>query len=345
MRRISFRALITLLFLTIACNKHNDLQVPTNLWRKLNAPDFGKPLDIKFTSADTGYILGAKYSDDSIYNILIKTYDGGQTWQAIAYTNHKFLTDTSGGVMQNIYVSPFNSNILFTGNQNLLRTTDGGHHWQKVDTVNKKGTPNIIFFNPADGLCSTGGIICRTIDSGLNWIPFFYNQSLIGFHLLPFTSRQIGYFAGGVEFEGSAAGIMGKTNDGGNTWQLINYVFDDIISVSFVNDNIGYVSMITASGSISKEYFGSKLIKTTNGGQTWQVIHQTPNDNKGSRYANLYFKTEQEGFCTNKAIFHTIDGGNTWQKESTVAASLMCFPDTHTGYVVDTSGAVYKRTR
>jgi hypothetical protein len=32
----------------------------------------------------------------------------------------------------------------------------------------------------------------------------------------------------------------------------------------------------------------------------------------------LHFFSETEGFCTNDGIFHSIDGGNTWQKESTI---------------------------
>ena len=244
--------------------------------------------------------------------------------------------------MQNIYVSPFNSNIVFSGNQNLIRSTDGGNHWQKVDTINKKGTTNIYFFNPVNGLSSTGGIICSTTDSGLNWTPF-YHQSLIGFHLLPFTSRQIGYFAGGFQFDGNAGGIMGKTIDGGKTWKIIDYPFNDIISVSFVDNNIGYVSMLTASGNIGVTYLGSKLIKTIDGGNSWQVIQQNPNDNKGTGYYNLFFKSEQEGYYTNHGIFHTLDGGKTWQKESNIPASILCFPDIHSSYTIDTSGVVFKR--
>lgn len=94
MKRMYFVVFINLLFSNISCNKPDDVQVPTDLWQKLNTPYFAEPLDIKFASADTGYILGAKYSDDSIYNILIKTFDGGQTWQTITYTNHKFLAPT-----------------------------------------------------------------------------------------------------------------------------------------------------------------------------------------------------------------------------------------------------------
>jgi photosystem II stability/assembly factor-like uncharacterized protein len=334
---------IIFLLIIISCSKHGTSpNLPNDPWQKINSPIIGEPLDMKFVSADTGYILGVKYSDDSIYNILISTYDGGQNWKTIAYRNHQFLTDTSNGLLQSIYVSPFKSNILFTGGNNLLRSTDGGASWKRVDTVNKKGTTNMVFFDPANGISSTGEGISRTTDSGLTWTTFY--TPMMSFQLLPFTSPHIGYFAGGSENDGLATGIMSKTIDGGNIWNLLNYPFDDIVSVSFVNDNIGYVSMITATGNIAQDQLGSKLIKTTDGGNSWQIIQQNPNDNSGSGYYNLHFMSETEGFCTNNGVLHSIDGGNTWAKESEIRVSLLCFPDMHTAYAVDTSGIVYKRT-
>jgi DUF4097 and DUF4098 domain-containing protein YvlB len=53
----------------------------------------------------------------------------------------------------------------------------------------------------------------------------------------------------------------------GHTWQVINYPFDDIVSVSLGNDYLNNVSMVTSSGSIAVEYLGSELINTTKGGK------------------------------------------------------------------------------
>ena len=72
MKRINFIVFISLLFLNIACHKPDSGQMQSNSWQKLNTPFFGKPLDIKFIDADTGYILGAKYSDDSFIIFLSK---------------------------------------------------------------------------------------------------------------------------------------------------------------------------------------------------------------------------------------------------------------------------------
>lgn len=55
------------------------------------------------------------------------------------------------------------------------------------------------------------------------------------------------------------------------------------------------------------------------------------------------FNYPQEGFLTsNEGIFHAKDGCETWQKESNLYANLFSFPDLHTGYAIDTTGALYE---
>jgi photosystem II stability/assembly factor-like uncharacterized protein len=339
-------SIILLLMIFFSCEKNKESPNPFNdPWQKLSTPYYGEPQDVKFSSADTGYILGSNYRNDSIYNILIKTDDGGQTWQSISYTDHKFLTDTSGGVLGSIYVLPFNSNVLFTGGGgHLLRSVDGGYHWQRMDTVNKIGSSIMQFFDPSNGICVGGEIAAKTTDSGINWSQTFSQSSLAFLQLLQFTSGQIGYIAGGIAFDGSAVGVLAKSLDGGNSWQVINFPFADIISMSFINDNIGFISVITDSGNVANDFRGYQLIKTIDGGQTWQVLQQTPDDNKDNGYNKIYFKTELEGFGINShGIFHTVDGSATWQKEHDGFMYLMCFPDAHTGYAIDTSGTVFKR--
>ena len=217
------------LMIFVSCHKNQESPNPQNdPWQKLSTPYYGEPQDVEFTSADTGYILGSNYRNDSIYNILIKTVDGGQTWQSISYTNHKFLTDTSGGVLGDIYVSPFNSNILFTGGgSHLLRSVDGGYHWLRVDTVDQIGSSFMYFFDPANGVCVGGEIAAKTTDSGYNWSQTFSQSSFASLQLLLFTSSQIGYIAGGAAFDGAAGGSLEKSTDGGNSWQVINFPFAD----------------------------------------------------------------------------------------------------------------------
>lgn len=320
------------------------------LWQKVNTPYFGNPLDIKFTSADTGYILGAKNSDDSVYNILIKTYNGGQTWQSIAYTNHTFLTDTSGGVMGGIYVSPFNSNIIYSGRTNVIRSADGGLHWQIINAINATGFP-AYFFDPQNGISANVWGMSITDDGGNTWSKVLSNASI---NDLQFKSRETGYASSGAISYGFMGGYFSngailKTGDGGKTWQFLSYpgfIKDNntgpgVFGMSFTDENTGFIYIIDGAGDDA--FSSSGIYKTTNAGNSWTMI----NSNIIQKYSyvnSFYMINETDGFLSSdKGIFRTTDGCKSWNNEQKGTISLLTFPDAHTGYAIDTSGTVLKR--
>lgn len=341
--------IISLCFVFTQCRKSGSQPNYSNLWQKLNTPYFGKPLDIKFTSADTGYILGAKYSDDSIYNILIKTNDGGETWKTIAFTDHQFLLNTSNGLMSTIYVSPFNSNIIFSGRNNLIRSDDGGQSWQIVKTNNAINFL-MYFFDPLNGI-SIGWGVSTTTDGGITWNNVLPDWSM---DRLQFLGRDTGYGSFGAISTGFVGGFFStgnifKTTDGGNTWNPVNYPGYNkenkegpgVFGLNFINNNTGFIYVIDGGGEDA--YSGSEIYKTTDGGNSWATVNSDI-IGKFGYVNNFYMQSETEGFFSSeKGIFHTTDGCKTWQKEHEGEIGQMCFPDAHTGYAIDTSGTVYKR--
>lgn len=349
--RVSYFILLitSLCFIFVQCRKTISSPDYSGLWQKLNTPYFGTPLDIKFISADTGYILGAKYSDDSIYNILLKTDDAGQSWKTIAHANHQFLLDTSDGLMGGIYVSPFNSNIIFSGRNKLIRSIDGGEHWQIINP-NPTSFPTY-FFDPQNGISAGMFGISITKDGGFTWNIVMSHSSITSLH---FTSRDTGYAASGFISTGIAGGFFSngdilKTNDGGNTWTLLEYPgFNKenkegpgIFGLNFINNNTGFIYVIDGKGQDA--YSSSKIYKTTDGGGSWITIN-TDLIKKFGYVNNFFMKTIEEGFLTStNGIFYTKDGCKTWQKETNISVSLITFPNSNTGYAIDTSGAVFKR--
>lgn len=346
-----FRFLCLIFFVSSLsqCRKKEDSSPSLNVWKKLSAPSIGQPQDIKFIDADTGYVLGTYYSDSDIHNILIKTFDGGNTWQTITFSK-KFLLDTSEGVMTKIYVSPFDSKILFSGGQNLIHSTDGGFHWQKVDTINKKGYSNIHFFDLKNGI-SSGGWISKTSDSGYNWIEI-YDPKTFGFvfTMLQFTDNQTGYAAGGVFFDAANFGLMVKTSDGGNTWGNISYPFKAILGMSFLNDNTGYISLNTDVADINTTHSqGCEIAKTTDGGINWNIVNKNIFQDYSTHATYIHFINEKEGFFSGEAgVFYTKDEAKSWQKELdnrdfAGPVILLSFPNNKVGFAVDATGAILKR--
>ena len=107
-----------------------------------------------------------------------------------------------------------------------------------------------------------------------------------------------------------------KSDNGGNTWQSNNIYFGtDAFPTDFSipAKNIIYIGGITDFSS------NSKVIKSTDNGQTW--IDVTPPPNLSNNYINiLKFYDNDFGIVTGDAyvdeftIYHTSDGGNSWSK-------------------------------
>jgi len=352
MKQINFVAL-SLLFLSISCHKPDTADLSGSLWQKLNTPYFGRISDIQFTSSDTGYIIGYD-TTVPVSTTIIKTFDGGKTWQKI-YFPHVVANANSlqpaGGWLQ---VSPFDSNILFSmaGGINIvyiIRSADGGYHWNIIDsTPSHAAWGRYHFFSPANILRS-GEFIYTSTDSGFTWSKVYDPKNgFADFEMLQFPDIQTGFTAGGIAYDATNYGVMAKTTDGGNTWQKVNYPFHTIIGMSFINDNTGYVIMDMDSGNTARTYAGGcDLYKTENGGNTWQIVNKNIFSNYYYDYAaDLYFKSEQEGFVLGGvgSIYHTTNGGRTWRNELPSSGIMnLAFPSTTCAYAIDKKGNVYKR--
>lgn len=338
------------MMVAFSCRKGEDDVQPLDKWVNLHAPYIGSPSDIEFISSKVGCVVGRGFGggDSLMYNIILTTKDGGTTWHSI-YLSNNFLIDTIGSMLGGSNFYQYNPDILFAGGlmNNIWCSHDDGEHWKKANVTSPPGSPNSYFFDPANGISVSFGIY-KTTDSGKTWKSVYKTDDFaFTFKILQFTSLKTGYAAGGVAFDATNFGLMVKTTDGGDTWQQINYPFHDILSMYFINDELGYVSVnLNSSGFAGAPPFttGCELYKTTDGGNTWANV--TPPLVMENKYdiSNLYFKNRSEGFCTIAGlIYHTTDGGKTWQKEYDKITSVLIFPDNHTGYAIDATGSVLKR--
>jgi len=145
--------------LTVSCS-----QVPStesNPWRVLeNLPTEETILDIDFTgNPDQGWMVGNQAT-------LLKTEDGGETWQkeALQLGDEKldFLSVSFEGEEGWIVGEP----------SVLLHTTDGGDHWSRIPLSKKlPGEPYSIIAtgkNSAE-MTTNVGAIYQTTDGGRNW--------------------------------------------------------------------------------------------------------------------------------------------------------------------------------
>ena len=317
---------------------------------------------VKFVNNEQGFIVGTN-------GIILKTIDGGLNW-----SNHRTEITLNG-----LYAIdfPVNAQTGYIGKYGMLKTTDGGNTWtmQNINvTVNK-----IKFLDNDTGyIVGPNGAIFKTINGGQNWdyVVSGINQDLYNVEF-PVNSK-VGYISG-------ESGKLAKTIDGGNTWTSIGSFNKDIKAMSFPTDNLtGYIATSfqriyktinggatwvlkydgnipgakmadilfpfdTQTGYALSYGNGSKILKTTDGGDNWEVI----DPGITQELLSISFPTPQVGYITafhdnfSSILLKTTDSGLTWKKVPVpyaYALNAVCFPNgVDTGYVAGAlSGAILK---
>jgi len=137
------------------------------------------------------------------------------------------------------------------------------------------------------------GYILKTIDGGWNWDTTLIVDSM-QFRKVIIVDSMTLYAVGGFN---QNRGVVAKSMDFGNSW-ILTFFEDNISSVYFTEDSIGYITSIEGS-----------IYKTIDFGNNWTNIYTSLNN----RMISLGFFDNQNGIVCGDSILTTHDGGSTWQ--------------------------------
>ena len=155
----------------------------------------------------------------------------------------------------------------------------------------------------------------------------FYNVSNIDF-----LSSQIGFLSlNSWGYKGSSNEsyyTLLKTNDGGHSWNVVGNN-KALYSTTFVDDKIGYGLLAPDLGNDDypvirdNSYEASTLVKTTDGGLSWNPVNFL--DGKDVESADiinynvifLFTITEINSEDVYYSIYRTVDGGANWEEINT----------------------------
>ncbi len=203
-----------------------------------------------------------------------------------------------------------NSVIIAGDNATLLSTQDNGDTWQIFlnpgginDDVN---LVSVCFTSQSTGfMISDNGLVLRTT-SGLNGWQVTHQLQIYSASVIYFKDTENGFILG-------ANGNIFRTDDSGDNWQMVNAgVTVDLSDISFCSDSTGFIV-----GS-----FGSYILKTEDGGQTWNLV-DFPLTLQYSYTEDIEFVNDTTGFIVgfensgsnlDGKIFKTIDAGETWEE-------------------------------
>lgn len=245
---------------------------------------------VRMFDSQHGFYVGEKA-------MLYYTTDGGATWSQKG--------NTGWAMTHGMYALDDNRAWAACEAGEIMRTTNGGRHWERVfvpgiDIYGK--CQDVSFYDEnygfAVGKHEEFGYVdmkfLRSTDGGVNW------QVRAVFH----TPQDIKSVDTVGPETAIVLGVNDWTNDGlnittdaGLTWTGISPAGAGFIgNIDFLDGQLGWIA-------------GNRIYRTTNGGTSW-TLQYTPPDH----CINISMFNEQIGWAVGAwgAIYHTTNGGSTW---------------------------------
>ncbi len=299
------------------------------------------PRDIYFVDESFGWVVGA--AGTAMY-----TVDGGENWSGVSLEDYNlrgvfFLDQVKGWIVGE--------------DGSILRTTEGGIEWDRI-TFN--GYPQdtdlymVEFMNDTLGFIHGYGGVYRSEDGGMNWenywLPVVPYRGSWGMSMV---DEQRGYLLGS-RWTQSDPNLIYRTDDGALSWSGVegskSSVLEAVMEIDFVDDTTGWTGGNTIKKTVNggdgwetqlesahvREFSllssergfavgGLKILKTADGGETWNDV--TPPDEGIKDLRSVHFLDKDTGWVLGwgydkqmegKILKHTLilkteDGGNSWK--------------------------------
>lgn len=310
-----------------------------------------------------------------------RTVDAGANWEDITFGSSThilgfhFLNEDVGWVLPNVVGDIDETNTIQDLEGAIWRTADGGRNfhlqygWVKdrpdvgEDYLGQDSSPGPQFLDLSFVDAEHGWALARTtFGQSAHVARIFFTDSGgadwkvrgtldLGVHRMCFANTLRGF-----ALHTSNDEPVFETRDGGFTWsprqdilQLIRpggLTFDSNWGdVAFADDQYGW---IVFNGDYVNHKGTRKLLRTTDGGNTWERINDT--EERGGLF-KLFFLDREHGWMVNNYGFieSTTDGGENWTVQRTnydgiVDLKAVHFTNEFSGWAVGAAGAVLSTT-
>ena len=273
--------------------------------------------DFSFGDSKVGYAISRSASSGHSPRAF-KTVDGGRSWndldvEADWVPTSIYFRDRNEDYLT-LRFNPVGHSIQNIRGCGLLRTEDGGKHWERLRSTNDDYCLSVMEFE-SDG---TGyaygwnrkrrtGWLWRSVDDGQSWSAWIeLPKSQLGVHRLEFFGDEIVL----IPTHGVIDGIMIVGRDG-QIREPIRINYPRVRQIRFVSRNVIFANV--------GDELGNYLLRTLDGGRTWFRVFE-------GQFALVYVQSADEvGVVLSKggtsgsdisspvsAFAYTTDGGQTW---------------------------------
>lgn len=220
----------------------------------------------------------------------------------------------------------------------VLSTEDGGITWNQItctttDTVPQFPLYELGYIHPISGnvLLATGYQVHKSIDRGNTWINV--SPQLIG------SIIEDLYVKDSITWIVAKGTEIYRTNNAGQIWESVfrTDFMGALQSFSFPTPDTGYIT--DSFFDIDNNQSAALLLKTIDGGQSWEVLKPEPWNSHQTNFPGIYsmqFVTDQIGFIVteNSGLWKTTNGGNSWSviNSTPSISSYMYFINDVKGY-------------
>ncbi|MBG0860889.1 MAG: hypothetical protein IQL11_15425 [Bacteroidales bacterium] len=214
-------------------------------------------------------------------------------------------TNIPGGLYTDLTFINENVGFAITNFGTIIKTTDGGHNWEKLLSPVDFFLSKIQFTDSQVGYIiggdTSGGYLLKTVNAGQTWQLINLNT--------PDKERPAGmFFLNNTTGFVSGKKLFRKTTDGGQTWsEVVGVISENINDVSFKDAGEGY------STSDNGKYF-----KSVDAGNTWLPMQS----NTGDHIRKIYFAESKSFAKCRTGMFIDLSTGN---KSFTVPDSAFNF--------------------
>ncbi|MEO6727105.1 MAG: YCF48-related protein [Blastocatellia bacterium] len=270
---------------------------------------------IHFLDWNHGWMIAESNRKDETdgETMLLTTINGGRTWMIQKIPN-----------LLSVYFTDLQNGWAVGRNATLLRTTNGGNDWKPVEEVQSVvglpiessnynfGFRDVYFLDANHGWLignfygraqsNIGGLFV-TADGGKTWkrVPLtLKTQHVSGrftpglLHSVQFTDLNTGSVTGEMTDGESRYFFALHTRDGGKNWEQYRTPSRATHSTQFLDPTNGWMAAFAQrEGSAEAVVYDSTLMRTDNGGMSWQNDFTA----KGSRVRSVFFLSPNKGWA------------------------------------------------